>query len=376
MRRYTIALLFFMVLTAARTYGQKTLTYSALEAGANKKRTGDDKASFSRIFSAFAGVASADGQTILVQPTLYSIKSLFNPDVRKDEHYQHQGFSRNLQFNLGVSANEKSIFKYDSTRLGFTYALINNKKLKASQYQQLAQSAEWKDLSAVNEALTKYAGAHIGEAGELLATKLFEDGIKKEDIALLPADLLQVILNSLKLTTAEKANIPARMEAFEKVYEKTTEQLSKKTALLFGFNTVYDFDSDGWQDLNLSPVELYYYFCKGWEKSPALNARINYVWTKDTVAKSFLKRELFQTEAGVNFVIRENDEDEPVIEIKPAVVFEQITKGLYTDESKSSIDLLTTFRFRINEDFYLPLTVKYDTEESNFLGFLSIQLSL
>jgi len=153
--------------------------------------------------------------------------------------------------------------------------------------------------------------------------------------------------------------------------------LSKRTLLTFDFKSTYSFADKQWGELSFTPVNLYCYFNKSKLSSPGLSATLSYVLGTDTSTKQALKRRSIETEVGMNFPIKVNPETEKAaFEIKPGISYKYITARVYKDEKKSQFDPTLTFRIRINDDFYLPLKLEYDTENAELFGFLSIQFSL
>lgn len=363
---------FAILLFSLNATAQPTL--KTIDEEANQKKTGDDKSILVPVLGALANLVSQDGQTLLFQPTLYSLATIFDPALKSDKDYARMRFARSLQFNLGIVTSEQSIFKYDGARLGFTYGMLNNKSLGAKDYSDLTNSQEFQDFRKISVELAIYAGNHLADAGGLLAMKLFRDGFTATDIMLMPAELKAKITQSLNAKT--ELDISARMAAFGEKFNRVVEGLKKKSALTFEFNAVRDFADKDWEEIAITPVNFYAYWLKKWKKSPAFNAKFSYEFSRDALTKQALKRKVVASEIGFNFPVLVNKNDEPVIEIKPGVKHSYVAAGRDDKEKKSNFDPAAIFRFRINKNFYLPIKVEYDSEQANMLGFLSIQYSL
>ena len=346
-----------------------------LEKEIANKKTGDDKANFSSILNALGKFTSQDGSTIAFQPTLYGLGSIFNPKLKEQDNFVNATFLRNFQLNLGLTPNEESIFKIDDLQSGFSYAILNNKKLTRADYKNLKDSEPTQQRKKFNAALGRFIFDNrrtaIGQKARTYANKaLTEEDVVKMDT------LLKAFLKS-ELSVSSDSELAGMSSGFNTAYKDLTTQLSKRTLLTFDFKSSYSFADNGWDELSFTPVNLYCYFNKNKLSSPGLNATFKYVMGRDTSTKEALKRQLIETEVGMNFPVKVNpDTEKAAVEIKPGISYKYIAQRLYKDENRSKFDPTLTFRIRINDDFYLPLKLEYDTENAELFGFLSIQFSL
>ena len=60
------------------------------------------------------------------------------------------------------------------------------------------------------------------------------------------------------------------------------------------------------------------------------------------------------------------------MELKVAASENIILSSPYADENKSQFTLDGTFRFRISENLWIPISFKYDPEHGNVFGFLNV----
>ncbi|WP_281635842.1 hypothetical protein [Flavobacterium marginilacus] len=70
--------------------------------------------------------------------------------------------------------------------------------------------------------------------------------------------------------------------------------------------------------------------------------------------------------------MRNQPEKTSCFEIKALGEYTKIYKNVLPDEDDETITANLEFRIRLAKDLWIPITVKYDTERSNFLGFLNI----
>jgi hypothetical protein len=368
-----VLVLLFVLQSTGNVVAQMPSGYEREIAG---KKTGDDKANFSSILNALGKFTSQDEATITFQPTLYGIVSMVDPKIREQNNFIKATFLRNFQLNLGISPSETSIFEIDNFQSGFSYAILNNKKLKKKEYDALVASDPAIQnlglyLAALGEFVANHPNTAAGEQARLYAEKgLSEEAVKEMN------DTLKVYLKN-KLGVSTDAELVNMETGLNKAFDQLLTELSKRTLLTVEFKSTYDFTDTQWGKLAFTPVNLYCYFNKKKLSSPGLNAKLNYVMSTDTTTKEALKRSSLETEVGMNFPIKVNPETEKArFEIKPGVSYKYIAQRLYKDENRSKLDPTLTLRIRINDDFYLPLKFEYDTENAELFGFLSIQFSL
>lgn len=366
-------ILLFVLLNISNAFAQtKQFEFEQEIAG---KKTGDDKANFSSILNALGKFTSQDDATIAFQPTLYGLGTIFNPDLKSQDKFIRAAFLRNFQLNLGITPSSESVFNIDDFQSGFSYAILNNKKLTAADYDNLVASEPTQQRRLFNAALGRYIFDNRKNAEGATARTFTNKALSAADVTAMSAPLKAFLKNRLGVST--DAELVSMSSGFNNAYKALTTQLSKRTLLTFDFKSTYSFADKQWGELSFTPVNLYCYFNKTKLSSPGLNATLSYVLGTDTSTKQALKRRTIETEVGMNFPIKVNPETEKAaFEIKPGITYKYITARVYKDEKKSQFDPTLTFRIRINDDFYLPLKLEYDTESAELFGFLSIQFSL
>jgi len=373
MKKYILFILLVVnaaVIAAQTNAGTKIEEENAMTAN----KTGDDKASFSSILNALGKFTSQDGSAITFNPTLYGLVSLFKPGIKKDDKFRDAVFMRNFQLNLGFTPSDESIFNIDDFQSGFSYAILNNKKLSAADYKKLQESESANQKALFQSAIGKYISENDNNEGKLAEQYAYRT-LSESDIDNMSTALRDYLKKRLGVSKNEV--LAAMASGLEKIFEEKKTELSKRTSLTFDFKSTYSFADKQWGELSFTPVNLYCYFNKTKSNSPGLNATLSYVLGTDTSTKQALKRRTIETEVGMNFPIKVNPETEKAaFEIKPGISYKYITARVYRDEKKSQFDPTLTFRIRINDDFYLPLKLEYDTENAELFGFLSIQFSL
>ena len=103
-------------------------------------------------------------------------------------------------------------------------------------------------------------------------------------------------------------------------------------------------------------------------------AKAAYNFLNDTLRKNRnLKREIFTTEAGFNWIIRDRSTDKSFLETKFSATYYHNFASIYDGEKRDSLTINATLRFRLRDDIWIPLEVKYDPKSGNVFGFLNIK---
>lgn len=76
-----------------------------------------------------------------------------------------------------------------------------------------------------------------------------------------------------------------------------------------------------------------------------------------------------------NHVLIEKD-DESTLEFKGGADFTNILEGLMAEEKRNTFNFNAVLTKRLSKNLYLPISLKYDIENHNFLGFLSFSWNI
>jgi hypothetical protein len=101
-----------------------------------------------------------------------------------------------------------------------------------------------------------------------------------------------------------------------------------------------------------------------------LNIRAACNFLKDT-----LKRAIFSFEPGVNWVIRNKNNDRSLMELKFNGSYVHNFSSLYKNEQRDKLTLDGTLNIRIMDDMWIPLKIKYDPRDGNFFGLFQVKLN-
>ena len=326
-----------------------------------KDASGNDRQNWTGMGGAFLNLLGTNGSTDLtLSPTLFTLlhfKKVANNDTNFiDYEYRKQWFARNLQLNIGATPNSKNQIHLDAGNAGFKFAIINNKNASVKDYQSLSNVLDLSD--SVNIIMQHYKFVENGKYKAAIET--FENNPSKDLIKSLPDALIAQLKLNFKNVKPETLLMPANA-----LQSALTDKLAKKPTLTFSANDSYDFVKSQQNSLTVSSEFTFYL-----GKVP-FDLSANYVWSADTSkTQSTLVRKVFTTAFGKNFKISKS------FEVKPAFDYVHTQGPLYEKEHPDTFDASVAPRIKINDQFWLPITIKYDVKHPQLLGFLSVQYSL
>jgi hypothetical protein len=167
---------------------------------------------------------------------------------------------------------------------------------------------------------------------------------------------------------------------YDELWAEAKDRISRKGLLKVSLGS--KFESNG---LNGGSIGLSY--LKGLnpnqtESSPLdIEAKTSFNLERDSISEgsSELNRSRFVFEGNLNKVLlkrRKGEGEESVMELKAGVDYTRITEGVYVGEEAEAFNFKAVLSIRLTKDLYIPLTVKYDPEDSNVLGFLKIEYNI
>ncbi|RZJ70511.1 hypothetical protein [Flavobacterium sp.] len=282
-------------------------------------------------------------------------------------------FLRNTQ--IGAKVNFDNDFNLKGYALEGKFALMNKRDVdfvnirgtNANRLNELLQSkintldemnylplfqSEAEFENGINEI---YAAIH---SGVNLGTPAYNQVIKDLD-ALIFADPSAVDLNGAKLATVQ-ALITQRDADLANFYSATAVKPLWTISAKGATDTRNKFERVDFESVFLRGDE------KNWIELD-LRAKFTYADTGNVN----LPRTAFNGKAGVNIKLK-NAKAESIFETKFYGEFNAVLKNVLPDEEKNSVLANAEIRIRLLEDLWVPLTLKYDVEHANLLGFLNL----
>ena len=326
---------------------------------------------------------TGDEKSLAFNASLFAIKSKADPSLLIDKNYINEGFSRNFQFTFKVNLDK--VYKYNGFTGGIKYAIINNRDSTMVNFVNTDLDTQYSYLS----------GLIYDEQKRIIKSIIKDDSIdiSKEINSL--QDAVNEILDNKNLSLNAKEgtytkqildNINQQI-ATKNYVDAKSNKISNRNELLSNLNNLannyykelqskglFVLEADGSADeigkFNKASFGLNY--LKGNKEAwNEIDLRTKLIYA-DTLQTEHLPRLNFNAKAGWNLKFGGNSNNQNNFEIKAALEYNKILRNILPDEKKESFFANADFRFRISDNLWIPITVKYDIEKSNFLGFLNV----
>lgn len=368
MKKYFISLLLLMSVHVVLAQDEEVQKFR--EATDNSK-SGNYKEVLSNLFQLGTSNLTGPNKSVEFNSTLYGIKSIFCDSITTDKVFSEQKFSRNLEFNTKLNFDEQ--FNYKGFSGGITYALINQRDKDVANFKD---TELYKNLQFLNNELSEIYSKLVDEltktddkelsanieainiASSILTNKEFD---KIEELSKSNSYFNKII------TEFENRNKSIKLKDYiKKIHElrdKEYSDLEKKALWTVSLNGTTN-DKGNNKKLTFGTV-----FLQGF-KHLELDIRSNLVYS-DTLIEKSVQRLESRNSAGLNYKMFKRNK-QSVFEIKVYMEYNSILKNKLADEKKNTFLASSDFRIRVAKDIWIPLTIKYDIEKSNFLGFLNI----
>ncbi|WP_264530803.1 hypothetical protein [Flavobacterium sp. N502540] len=368
MKKYFIC---FLALLVSNIVLAQNDTIQKLREMTEKSKSGNYKDILSSIFQLGTSNLTGPNKSVEFNSTLYGIKSIFCENITKDIVFSKQKFSRNLEFNTKLNFDEQ--FNYKGFSGGITYAVFNKRDEDVVNFAKTVLALEYKfwrsELSKIYDKLVdeldktdnKELSANIKAIN--IATSILKD---KEFDKIDELSKSNPYFDQI-LTEFENRNKSIKLKDYiEKIHELRKDEysdLEKKALWTLSLNGTTN-DKGNNKKLTFGTV-----FLKGF-KQLELDIRSNLIYS-DTLIEKSVQRLESRNSAGLNYKMFKRNE-QSVFEIKLYMEYNSILKNKLADEKKNTFLASSDFRIRVTKDIWIPLTIKYDIEKSNFLGFLNI----
>jgi hypothetical protein len=104
-----------------------------------------------------------------------------------------------------------------------------------------------------------------------------------------------------------------------------------------------------------------------------LDIKANLSIYDSTIVSTTFHRNVFAASAGINWIIyKDKTTQKSYVEFKPALAYDNVLSGVYAGETKSRFTADGVLRFRVTDDLWIPIDIKYDPKAGKVFGFLNI----
>ncbi|KUJ62120.1 hypothetical protein AR687_08835 [Flavobacteriaceae bacterium CRH] len=369
MEKHYIILLFLCFTSVFAQDDSKTEVARKTIVEIEKSKTGNFKDAFYNIIQLTTKNFSEDEKSLELNTTLFKI--IYNSELSEisDLTILKSYVLRNFQINAKTNFDKN--FKYNGISGGITFAVINNRdnatiKLAKTIYGK-NREAFMEEFRTIQSDLS--AGKPEGKDLDLLnnASDTILNGYIYDSSKNPYYDQIQIEFKKRKKfdgKAIETDEITDYIKALNQLRQSEIKKIESK--VLWTFSADGSTNTDG----KFDKYSIGTVFLKG---IPNTNEEID-IRGKFTYADTTLvKRSAFNGKVGLNMIIlRNKQENISCFEIKVLGEYNKIFKNLLPDEEDETISANAEFRIRLAKDFWIPITIKYDTEKSNFLGFLNV----
>ncbi|HEY8896023.1 MAG TPA: hypothetical protein VIM79_14455, partial [Niastella sp.] len=165
-------------------------------------------------------------------------------------------------------------------------------------------------------------------------------------------------------------------DVFYKEYKNIAEKYARKPLWTFTPKATYD------RIISQGEYDFATYFTVGLGKRTdrkpwEIEVNSTFKIANDTTIKeSNYENKIFTISAGINKVLLQNEDKESKMEFKFFTQYDHQFGKLPPAVDKNSFTLNSTLRINVFKSLWLPLTLKYDPENGNFLGIFSVTANI
>jgi hypothetical protein len=344
-------------------------TYSQLSVDTlNRGKTGNRSEILSNIFTGISSSLNQEDGIINLKATPFGIVSIFNKKWKAGSMYIKKKALRNIQFNGSLTPTDSSLFKMEAGSIGVTLSLINKSDKAIANYYNV----QYAEIASQLSLAVKQIVSVEPMPNQLFLQRILNASINKFSESQKLEDLYHRIIAQIE-TQIHGPSVEEFLLSDVKVVKQLIRRISNKPLLTLTPNYKYDFDkkqvsSQTWK------LDFQFGFQNDVSKKPVqaeLVAKVNREY--DTTNKSSNLNHITSLESvGLNFVVSQDKKEKSLFEIKPYFEYQHVYKNKYDKEDIDTYNANVTFRLRLSEDTWLPLTIKYDVKNPKFFGFLSI----
>jgi len=363
-KRFLLLLAFIFFFPQIKIHAQN-INQSAGEAiihTSDDLKTGNYTDVLSNFFQLAVSDLTSKQRAINFKSTLFAVKAKTNPDLLIDRNYLKQYFARNLQFDFSLGLDQD--YHLTSYSAGLTYALINKRDETVATFMN----------SKVSELVQQYGSLLHNQLNAYLAT--FDSSAQRRRV-LMEIQKGIVFLNE----TGSTDSIPQAFLAFAKIdfgfirrsihetLESAYAEVDKKPLLTISANATSLSSS---AEFNSGFLEMV--FLQG--SNPEIDLRAKLLMT-DTFSSVDEWRVNFNFQGGLNIVLfQDKSTNKSLLEAKLQGEYSHIFQGLLPDEDADQVFANAEIRVRVTNNFWIPLSIKYDIMNPNWFGFLNVALNL
>ncbi|WP_396157639.1 hypothetical protein [Flavobacterium sp.] len=339
------------------------------------RRTGNFKDAFYNIIQLTTKNLTEDEKSLELNTTLFKI--MYNADLKNisDLTINKSYFLRNFQINAKVNLDKD--YKYKGFSGGFTYAIVNGRdKATVNLAKGIYGKQREKFITAFQQVQSRLAATEITETELDLLNKASDDILNDVEYDITGNPYYDRIIEEFKTTAATISYADGKSLTSTDISDhvKYLKQVRKSEMDKIDGKALWTLAADGSTntDGKFNKCSVSSVYLKGIDKSgDQIDIRGTFTYDDDTLVN--MPRTTFNGKAGLNFVLlRNTSENVSCFEVKALGEYTKVYKNVLPDEDDEIITANAEFRIRLANDFWIPITVKYDIDNANLLGFLNL----
>ncbi len=348
----------------------------------NDLKTGNWQDVLASFFQLGLSDIAGKNRSLEFKANLFALKAKADSTLLVDTNYLKQNFARNFQFDFALKLD--SAYRFNGLKAGFKIAIINRRDTTLLNLLKTpANSFFINAMDSLQFTLARFE--------QSLRTNNEENNFKSSKDSLLYAETEKIAKAQVEADAFNAKVFPkefiqfANLDAlqsiakdfgrFDSLYNAALSRTRKNPLLTLAINGTF-LDQPGL--FSEGKAELVY--LQGVTKQGRnleLDVRAN-IALLDTVVNNIKDRIEFNATGGCNWAIitASNDVNKSLVEFKPHFEYTSILRGVYPGEKKEKFLANAELRIRVMDNLWIPLTLKYDLKDNNFLGFLKVALNM
>ncbi len=381
MKKIIISTIFLSLTLSFSAYGQNSDNIDdAISKGLEGNKTFLSRDNFNRLLNLGINSSSfSDGDgNVEFNFSFFKAKDFLDRknNLLVDRYYKQAGNRFLRRIEVGISGKLKeNLAQFETFQPSLKLTLLNHRELTSTEENGVKnfviQSAvtNQKVWNAIEQQLTPERAQEIKDenkttGGGFNTTSVYEKGYGD----------VEKILDSL---IKEKVIENKEALLFKSKYDEIVEMATRRSLLTLEFS-----GSMGDVNTNSQQLELKHTTAlnpnnpeaKPWDFETFGRYLVKNDTTTDVPINNGRKSLVFG--ANINKVFSENEEGESTLEFKLGTDFTNIIDGILPEEKRNTFTFNAVLTPRLAKDLYLPLSLKYDPENSNFLGFFSLSWNI
>ncbi len=383
---------FAALLIALNSFGQSDTTVRAHILTADSLASGNYKDVLTSFFQLAFNNLTSSRKSVEFASNPFAILARANPGILTDTNYLRYRHLRDLNLNVGVYLD--SAYRLNGFSAGVKYSIINKRDVSIANTFVAENIKAMEEYARFNNIIGAWVSQNIS-ANRDLAQKLntqvnkwenddaFTFNSLDEDVRTAVMSIVNdhaTELPGLKNLLASDPNL-AFKKVTDSVYNEIKGQWQNKPLWTIGASGAFTSRKTASTNLGPENIAISSQFLAGLN-SPKQKIK----WDLDILANYTLNRDttylagntmisMFEFRPGFNFVFKSkprNGVGRPFLEFKVSGSYYHIFSTVAPGGKADSNSINGELRLRVYDDIWVPVTIKYDPENNNLLGFLSV----